>query len=163
MPFHCNRMKVKQMKAEKVIYSHWNEQKKLIITRIAGEVDRNDIEKWTMSLLSSLKQVPTQSEFKILIDLFGFRALDLEVHKKFRTVIPLTLARYGWKVGYVALFDEGTSLSLSTEDGIKCVAAAHVHQDETKMEKYQSLFGTDKEAFFTDPLIAERWLEQLKV
>ncbi len=44
---------------------------------------------------------------------------------------------------------------------IRCTGAAHIHQDATKIEKYESLFGRDNERFFTDPTLAEEWILQL--
>ena len=42
--------------------------------------------------------------------------------------------------------------------GIRCLTAAHCHQDETKISKYESLYSSVSERFFTDPQKAEAWI-----
>ncbi len=92
--------------------------------------------------------------------MYGFKAVDIDAHKRFRTVIPLTLADYGWKVGYVNLFeDEAQTMIIRKIRGITCIAAAHAHQDETKMNLYEEKFSCNKERFFSDPIQARLWIE----
>ncbi|KAA9340173.1 hypothetical protein [Adhaeribacter soli] len=140
----------------------WIPEKQLVVTHLSGEAEQADIATWEASLQEALAQIPDDSTFRILVNIYGFQAADLEAHKTFRTIGPLTLAAYGWKVGYVNLFEEeAKSLNYSSTRGIKCVAAAHCHQDATKIERYQTNFGRPNEQFFTDPEQARRWLESL--
>ncbi|GAB3175237.1 hypothetical protein [Telluribacter humicola] len=136
----------------------WYPEQKLIVTQLSGDVDQADIEQWEQSLHQALAQVEDGGTFKILVNLWGFKAVDFPTHKKYREIIPLTLANYGWKVGYVDLFEEAAAMTFTTERGIRCTGAAHAHQDATKIEKYESLFGRDNERFFTDPKLAEEWI-----
>ncbi|MGV3588360.1 MAG: hypothetical protein ACO1OF_15255 [Adhaeribacter sp.] len=143
--------------------TNWHPAQQLIITQISGDVDADGVAQWGQSLQEALSQIPDNHSFKILINLHGFTATNFAAHKQFRVIIPQTLANYGWKTGYVNLFEEAASLQLHNVRGIKCVAAAHVHQDKTKIEKYESMFGKENEHFFTDPEQAETWIKSFPV
>lgn len=144
-----------------ITQSHLFPDKKLLVSRLSGEVKLHDIELWEQSLHLALGQIEDGGIFKILVNLWGFKAASLEAHKRYREIIPLTLANYGWKVGYVDLFEESASMEITNIRGIQCVGAAHVHQDETKIDKYEALFGRVNEHFFTDPQHAEEWILKL--
>lgn len=143
---------------EKQFRTEWISEINLIITRLKGEVDEKDVREWKESLQKTYEHLADNSKFKILIDLYGFQAKDLEVHKQYREMIPLSLARFGWKVGYVDMFERAKDLILTTERGIQCVAAVHVHQDETKINKYEELYSRENEHFWTDLKRAEEWI-----
>lgn len=143
--------------------SVWLADMQLLITRLSGDVDMADIDQWEQSLHKALDSLEDGSRFKILVDLFGFEAVNVEAHKRYRDVIPLTLARYQWRVGYLDMFEEANGLPLVATRGIRCVGAAHVHQDATKIEKYQSLYSSPAEHFFTDPTRAYEWIVQLAI
>jgi hypothetical protein len=144
--------------------SEWIPEQRLVITHITGDVDIAGVEEWDNGLQQTLSKIEDNGRFKILVNLNGFTALDLAAHKRFRTVVPQTLARYGWKTGYVHLFEEeAADMQLTNTRGISCFAAVHVHQDETKIEKYQAMFGTDTECFLTDPEQAERWIKGVEL
>lgn len=147
----------------KIAETEWLPEKKLINTHLSGDVDLADIEQWEQSLHAALDKIPDNSIFKILINLYGFKAVDFTVHKRYREIILLTLANYGWKVGYVDLFEEAANMQFNYLRGIKCVGAAHVHQDASKIEKYESLFSRENERFFTDPQAAEKWIVELPI
>jgi len=150
------------MTQSKVIQTQWYPEKQLVVTQISGDVDQSDIEQWESSLQSALGQLKEGEAFKIFVNLYGFKAVDLPAHKRFRNIVPLTLAQYGWKVGYVDLFeDEAQTLRYSNTRGIQCTGAAHCHDDRTKMERYESNYSRDREHFFTDPEQALRWIESL--
>ncbi len=136
-------------------------EKKLLVTELSGDIAIADIETWESSLHSAFAEIEDGGEFKIFVDLVGFQAIDVQAHKRFRNIIPLLLADYGWRVGYLNLFEEAAGLKLANKRGIRCIGAAHAHHDATKIGKYQSMFGTDREQFFTDPLQARAWIEQL--
>ena len=141
--------------------SQWLPEKKLLLTELSGKVTIHDIERWETSLYRALDKIEDGGVFKIFVDLVGFQAINIEAHKRYRDIIPLALAEYGWRVGYLNLFEEAAGLKLSNKRGVSCVGAAHAHHDATKIEKYQSMFGTEREQFFTDPAQAREWIEQL--
>lgn len=96
--------------------------------------------------------------------MYGFKAVDINAHKKFRGIIPLTLADYGWKVGYLGLFEEESKyIDIKNIRGIKCMGAAHSHHDISKMNLYESKFSSIAEHFFSDPVQAEIWIKNLAI
>ncbi|MBW0434515.1 hypothetical protein HGB47_12895 [Leptospira yasudae] len=139
--------------------TEWDPKQKLVTTKISGKVEIEDVEAWEKSLLDSLAQIPDNGTFKIFINLHGFEAANLEAHKRFRSIIPQILSDYGWKVGYVNLFEESKSMRFQNLRGIRCLAAVHVHQDETKIGNYEEKFGKENEHFYTDPIRAKNWIE----
>jgi hypothetical protein len=143
--------------------TEWLPEHRLIVTHLSGDVSIADVESWEKSLHTALDQIEDNSTFKIFINLWGFKALNLEAHKRYRAIIPLALADRGWKVGYVDLFEEAASLKFQNLRGVRCVGAAHAHQDASKIEKYESLFGREREHFFTDPQKAKDWIFGLPV
>ncbi|MCF0042038.1 hypothetical protein [Dyadobacter fanqingshengii] len=143
----------------KTIRSDWFADELLIITQISGDIENADVIRWEQTLHAALDQVPDSGAFKIFINLYGFKAVDLEAHKQFRNIIPLNLASYGWKVGYVAMFpEEAEKMIIFKKRNVQCIAAAHCHQDVTKIEKYESLYSSDNEHFFTDAEAADAWI-----
>jgi hypothetical protein len=150
------------MTGKTIISSHWYADQNLIITQISGEATKEDVMRWEQTLYTALDQVPDSSVFKIFVNMHGFTAADLDAHKCFRNIVPLTLAGYGWKVGYVAMFpEEAEKMVITSHRNIQCNASAHCHQDATKMEKYESLYSSDREHFFTDARAAEAWIRGL--
>ena len=150
------------MTSLKSTHTIWNVEKKLIVTSVQGDLDKDDIERWERSLHMTLNEVESDSTFKIMINMHGFKAVNIDAHKRFRGIIPLTLAQYNWKVGYVDLFEkEASEMVFTRTRGIACTGAAHVHHDATKMELYEARFRRDNEQFFTDPQQAAQWIEEL--
>tara|TARA_R110001632_G_scaffold188596_3_gene309118 strand:- start:742 stop:1230 length:489 start_codon:yes stop_codon:yes gene_type:complete len=143
--------------------SKWYNSKKLLVTRISGTVTLSDVIMWEDSLYKALQEIQDNDVFKIYVNLFGFKAQDVETHKKFRNIIPVTLSKYGWRVGYLDLFEEANDLKLSCTRGIRCLGAAHVHQDKSKINKYQFFFGIDNEAYFHNPSQASKWINELSL
>lgn len=144
--------------------TNWYPEKRLLVTHISGDLEKADIEQWEKSFKNTLDSIEDHTTFKIFVNMYGFKAVDLDVHKRFRGVVPLTLADYGWKVGYVNLFEEeARAMTFKTTRGIQCVGAAHAHQDETKMDLYQTKFSSDREHFFPDPAQARQWIENLEL
>lgn len=144
--------------------TNWYPEKRLIVTHISGDLKKSDIERWEKSFNDTLNKIENNGTFKIFVNMYGFKAVDIDAHKRFRGVVPLTLADYGWKVGYVDLFEEeAKTMTFKNTRGIKCVGAAHSHQDETKMELYETRFSSDKEHFFPDPTQARQWIENLEM
>lgn len=145
------------------IESHWYPETKLLRTQICGDVDTVAVDRWEQTLHQALGQIPDGSQFAIFVNMHGFRAMDINAHKRFRAIIPLTLAQYGWKVGYVDMFaEEAATISYSNTRGIQCIKAAHCHQDSTKMELYQRQYSRENEHFFTQPEQAQAWIGESK-
>ena len=152
------------MRTTKNKETSWYPEKGFVVTHIRGDLEKTDIEQWEKSFKDTLDKIEDNTTFKIFVNMYGFKAVNLEVHKRFRGVIPLTLADYGWKVGYLNLFEEeAKTMTYKNIRGIQCVGAAHSHQDETKMDLYESKFSTDREHFFIDPTQARQWIENLEM
>ena len=152
------------MQATTVFGTDWFSEEKTIDTRVCGPVSFDDIEQWEQSLQFALQQIENGGVFKIVVDLCGFSPIDMETHKRFRQVIPVTLTQYGWKVGYIDLFEEeAKKLQYTNTRNIKCIAAAHVHQDETKIGLYERSYSRHNEHFFTDPAAARKWLKEFSI
>ncbi len=143
---------------EKIIGTNWWPDEKLIETKLIGEVDLDDIHSWKRSLTEAMNKIPEGGSFKIMVNLYGFKAVNIEAHKQYREIIPLLLAQYDWKVGYVNLFEESKTMKFTRTRGIHCFAAVHVHQDEEKIRKYEENFGRTNEHFMTDPIKAMQWI-----
>lgn len=152
------------MTTTKITETTWYPEKRLIVTHISGDIEKDDIEQWEKSLQNTLDQIEDNSTFKIFVNLHGFNAVNIDAHKKFRGIVPLTLADYGWKVGYVGLFEEeAKTMVYKNTRGIQCIGAAHSHQDETKMGLYETRFSSEREHFFPDPTQARQWIERLEI
>jgi hypothetical protein len=152
------------MTSSKITETTWFPEKKLLVTHISGDIEKPDIEKWENSLKEALDKIDDNESFKVFINMHGFTAVDIDAHKRFRGIVPLTLADYGWKVGYVDLFEEeAKTMTYKNTRGIKCVGAAHAHQDETKMDLYETRFSGEREHFFKDPTKAIEWIESLSI
>jgi len=146
----------------KVTESVWYPDERLIVTQISGQIEEADVENWQGSLEKALEQIENNGVFKIFVNLHGFKAVNFDAHKKFRVIIPLTLARYGWRVGYLDMFPEA-SVTLENVRGIRCLAAVHVHQDETKIANYQTNYSRPNEQYYTDPVQGEAWIRNYNI
>lgn len=152
------------MASTKTAATNWYPEKRLVVTHISGDIEKEDIEQWEASFRNALDQIEDNATFKIFINMHGFKAVNLDAHKRFRAVIPLTLADYGWKTGYLGLFEEeAKTMTFKNTRGIQCVGAAHSHQDETKMNLYETRFSSERERFFIDPTQARQWIEGLEI
>ncbi|MBN8676210.1 MAG: hypothetical protein J0L56_18910 [Chitinophagales bacterium] len=145
---------------EKITEATYYPEQKIVELRLRGLLNAADIENWKNEIEKTMSQVPDNSTFKMLVNLHGFKAENFEVHKAFRNIVPLLLADYGYRIGYLDMFPEA-SVELKNTRGIQCVAMANVHQDETKMKDYQENFSSAKEQYFTEPLVAEQWIESI--
>lgn len=152
------------MTTSKITETNWYPEKRMIVTQISGDLDVAEIERWEQSFKEALRLIDDNTTFKIFVNMFGFKAVNIGAHKRFRNIIPLTLADYGWKVGYLNLFEEeARTMTFKNIRGIRCIGAAHAHQDETKTELYETRFSRDNERFFPDPIQAQRWIENLQL
>ncbi len=148
----------------KIIVTRWYPEKQLLVTQMSGDMEEKDIERWENSLRNTLGLIENNSVFKVFVNTNGFNAINLDVQKKYRSVIPRTLAAYDWRVGYIELLeDEAEKMIYGNTRGIKCGGAAHCHHDETKMTIYQDHFGTERERYFADPDLASQWIENLAI
>lgn len=134
------------------------QDKQLVVTTLSGELDATDVQEWHQSLRSVTGSLEPGTQFKILVDLNGFKASSFEVHKQFRVMVPQLLADYGWYVGYLRMFPEA-EICIRSNDNIRCRAAAHVHHDETKISNYATNYSMINEGFFTDSGVAREWIE----
>ena len=147
------------MSEVKITRSNWYPADQLIITEISGDIEMQDIIRWEETLQEALNQVEDSESLRIFVNLHGFKAANLAAHKYFRSIVPLTLADYGWKVGYVAMFPEqANEMVITRKRNVQCIAAAHCHQDTEKIERYEQLYSSEDEHFFTDPDAALNWI-----
>lgn len=144
----------------KSISSEWIKEESLLITHLNVKATEEDIQYWKETLASALNLVEANSGFKLLVDLYGYEGATMDAHKAMRTVIPSTLADYNFRAGYLGLFDN-VEITLKKTRGITCTAAAHVHQDATKINLYQERFARENERFFTDYAAALNWIRSL--
>lgn len=142
---------------EKIIGTEWQPQDNLIITRLSGLLNTEDIKAWETSLHEALAHIPDNTSFKILVNLHGFTAGHVDVHKQYRNIMPLLLAGYGYRIGYLDMFPEAT-VELTITRGITCKAMANVHQDETKMNDYEKRFSKAHERYFINSDEALSWI-----
>ncbi|WP_031527865.1 hypothetical protein [Dyadobacter crusticola] len=145
----------------KEIGTKWYPENKLVVTQVSGDLDEFEIEQWERGLNEIFEELRDGESFKILIDMHGFQAADTAAHKRFRNIIPQKMAEFGWKVGYVNLFEEEADrMILANYRNIQCIGAAHCHHDAGKMELYERRFSRYNEHFFTDREEARKWIEQ---
>lgn len=147
---------------EHTIMTEWYAGEQLLVTKLNGKMSRNDIEQWKSSLYAVIDTIPGNTNFKILIDLHGFEAENTEVHKEYRTIIPLLLADYGYRIGYLDMFPEAT-IELQNKKGIQCVAMANVHHNADKMLDYETRFSKPHEHYFTEPEVAMNWIKGVNI
>ncbi len=143
---------------EKITSTQWHPQRSLIETTLSGDVDEQDIIQWEQSLHRAMNQIPDGASFKIFVNLHGFKAVNIQAHKRYREIIPILLANYNWKVGYVDLFEESKDMKFQKTRNIGCIAAVHVHQDKEKIRKYEENFSRENEHYMTDSEKAKEWI-----
>jgi hypothetical protein len=145
----------------KEMISKWYPESKLVVTQISGDLDEAEIAAWEQGLNRIFDELADGESFKILIDMHGFQASDVVAHKRFRNIIPLKMAEFGWKVGYVDLFEEEAGkMVYANYRNIQCRAAAHCHHDSGKMEMYERRFSRYNEHFFASREDARNWIER---
>jgi hypothetical protein len=137
--------------------STWDAARRLLVTRLQGHVGVEDVRRWVDSLHAALGQIEDNSVFKLLVDLRGYDSATLDAHKQMRVVVPGVLARHGFRTALLDLFDP-VDVPLTRTRGITCVAVAHVHHNADEMAEYDRRLCRANERFFTDPVLAERWI-----
>jgi hypothetical protein len=138
----------------------WDAAQKLLVTRLQGDITVEVVRRWQASLQSVLNQIEANSQFKMIVDLYGYELKDIAAHKEMRTVIPLTLANYGFRTALLDLF-EPLELPLQQTRGIICQAVAHIHHDAYKMAEYERRLGWENERFFTEYEQAAVWIQKI--
>lgn len=120
--------------------------------------------KWENSIRNTLDQIHDNSIFKIFVNMYGYIPSSIDTHKRFREILPVLLAQYGWKAGYMRLFkEEAEYIKDTTTRGIHCIAAAYAHQDNIKMELFAAMYNHESEHYFADPEMARKWIEDLRM
>jgi len=146
----------------KQLETNWFPDRKLIVTKISGVIDLAAIREWERSILHVLNQLESYTSFKILVNMFGAVPCDAMALKQFNMVVPRILSQYGWKVGYIDLFEEeADAIRYVTLRGITCFGAAHCHHDSLKMEHCEIYHSSNNEHYFIDPRHAQQWIETL--
>lgn len=143
-------------------HTTYDPQQQLLITELRGEIGHADLNDWQTQLQTVLDVIPPAAKFKVLVNLYGFKAADLATHKQFREIIPRTLAGFGWYTGYLRMFPEA-DVRIHSTNGRYCIAAAHVHDDEEKIKNYAGNFTMKNEGFFSDPDMARAWIDSIPV
>ncbi|EMY62618.1 hypothetical protein [Leptospira terpstrae] len=145
------------------IYTKWEKESTLIITRISGSVTETEVSEWKQSLEKAFAEIPSGTQFKIFVNLYGLNPASVSAHKAYRDIIPLLLSQYNWRIGYLDLFEEAKDLKLTSKNEIECLAAVHCHHDSYKINEYESRFGKDSEHFFDDPEKSESWIRNYSI
>ena len=143
------------------IGSTWDAGRRVLETRLAGEVTHDDVRIWKEGLDREVARLVDGTRFKLLFDLRGFEAVDVEVHKAMREVVPRLLAAHGLRPAFIDLFDDGPELAVTSARGIACTAFANVHHDDVKMRDYETRIAKHNQRFFSSRGAAEAWLDSL--
>ncbi len=142
------------------IGSRWMHDKGLLVTNLTGKVSLTDVAQWRESLAEAEASIPPGTRFRLIANLLGYTAVDgelSETHKMMRITIPELLLRHGFKPGYLDLFPDAR-YTITTENNVICVGAAHIHHDETKVTMYNDRFKAEtREKFFTSLSDAYAW------
>ncbi|MGV3666784.1 MAG: hypothetical protein ACO1NV_11665 [Leptospira bouyouniensis] len=144
-------------------YTKWEKDSNLITTRLTGPISEADATAWAKDLTQVLQALPEGTKFKIFVNFFGLNPSSVNAHKSYRNVMPLLLSEYGWRIGYLDLFEEANGLKITSEKGIQCYAAVHCHQDSYKIQEYEKRFGKENEHFYDDPIVSEEWIRNFKM
>ncbi|WP_246839254.1 hypothetical protein [Leptospira levettii] len=149
-------MSLKIMKIE--YFTKWEKDSNLIITRLTGFVTELDVKEWEIGLKQVFRDLPKGTKFKMFVNFHGLSPSTVTAHKSYRDVIPLLLSQYGWRIGYLDLFEEANDLTISKTNESECYATVHCHQDGYKIQEYERRFGKENEHFYEDPIFSEAWI-----
>lgn len=145
---------------EVIVQTRWDVAAGLLVTRLAGTCDLDDVRRWSASLDEAIAQMEDGSRFKLLSDLTGYEFAEVSAHREMRSVLPRKLAEHGFRTALLDLF-EGVQITLREVRGISCAAYAHVHHDGWKMNDYELRLSRPIERFFSDRTAAEAWLRSI--
>lgn len=138
--------------------SEWNTTTSTLTTRLGGIATFEDVTAWIASLSAAVSAIPDNTPFKLLVDLSHYQFANLDAHKEMRVVIPILLSQCNFKSWLVTHFS-GAEIDISSVRGLRCVAVAHVHDDEGKMREYETRAQSPVERFFSNVDDAKTWLE----
>lgn len=144
----------------KIIDAQYLASQHLLHLRLSGNIDSNDIALWNAKIQRAKDEIPNNSVIKCLLDLTGFKAVNIQVHKEFRNIVPSLLLNFNYKIGFIDLFPEA-EFTLSSERGICCIAYANAHDDEEKMKKYSTLFNSTTEFYSTNAIEAAAFIASI--
>lgn len=137
----------------------WDPRSFILRTRFSSPAGIADVVSWRAGLYAAAAVIRRGSSFKLLVDIRGYdvASTDPSVHKVQREVVPIFLAAHHFRTGFIDFFGVKGDVSPSKEDAI-CVAVAHLHHEEPKMNLYRQALGREVENFFSDLPEAESWL-----
>ena len=119
------------------VESQWDPGRALLVTELKGPVDVEAVKAWRAGLQEQVDRIPDGTRFRLLLDLTGYEPAGLDAHKAMRTVVPDLLVAHGLRPAFLDLFPEAPEPAITAEREVVCVAFANVHQDETKMSRYE--------------------------
>jgi hypothetical protein len=139
--------------------SAWDARQAILRTRFPGPAGIAEVVAWRAGLYAAAASIPRLSSFKLLVDLRGYEVSVMEpsVHKVQREIVPIFLATYHFRTGFIDFFGvKGDTVRYREE--AHCRGVAHVHHDAPKMELYRQTLGRDDESFFSSLPEAEAWI-----
>jgi hypothetical protein len=101
----------------KIIKADWYPDKKRLVTQLKSELQAGDIEKRERTFRGAPAQMQDDPVGKVFVSRHGLKAVDLAAHKRFRDIVPLTPADYGWKAGYVNFFEGVGTMAFQNTGG----------------------------------------------
>jgi hypothetical protein len=139
--------------------STWDPTRSILRTRFSGPAGIAQVVSWRAGLYAAAAAIPARTVFKLLVDLRGYQvgSMDPSVHKVQRDVIPLFLATYHFRTGFIDFFGVKGEVIPIKEDA-RCIAVAHVHHEGPKVELYRQTLGRENETFFSQIQEAEAWI-----
>jgi hypothetical protein len=142
--------------------SLWDPARNILRTRFTGPAGIAQVVSWRAGLYAAAAAIPRHGAFKLLVDIRGYQVAqtDPAVHKVQREVIPLFLATYHFRTGFIEFFGVKGEVVPVKEDA-RCMAVAHVHHESGKMELYRQTLGRENEGFFSQIQEAETWIASM--
>lgn len=137
----------------------WDPGRHILRTRFSGPAGIAQVVSWRAGLYAAAASIPRGAAFKLIVDARGYSVADIDpsVHKVQREVIPLFLATYHFRTGFIDFFGVKGEVVAAKEDA-RCMAVAHVHHECPKMELYRQTLGRADENFFCLIQEAESWI-----
>lgn len=142
---------------KKEIWAKFIPDENLIHIRFGGLVNLEDYDLLMKEINTCLSKIQDGARVKLYADLYGFKAENFEVHKKFRLVIPEIMIEYGMLPGYSKMFPE-VEIKVNPNPRFNIVKAVHCHNDEEKINRYHKEFASINEEFFCSQTKAKEWI-----
>ena len=144
------------------IYASWDPQTELLQTELSGTIAVADVLLWRDRLYQALALIQDNGQFFLWSNLQGYKPANIEAHQMMRPIIPELLISHGMRPAYADLFDESPEIDITLARGIRCLAHATIHHDQTKMSHFECTIAKRNQRFFSDPREAENWLLTFK-